>query len=109
MKLVIGGASQGKRAYAAEYYGDDFEIIADFHLLILELLKKGASPVEYMNEHLPEYEDKVIICDDIFCGVVPEDPLMRRWRESLGNVIAVIAKESDEVVRVFCGLGVRLK
>lgn len=109
MKLVIGGAYQGKKEYAIEHYGNPENVIPDFHLFILELLKKDVGPVEYLTEHMSDYVDKVIICDDIFCGVVPADPLMRKWRESLGAVLAVITKECDEVVRVFCGLGMRLK
>jgi len=108
MKLIIGGAYQGKGLYAAEHYGG-MEPVHDFHLLVLEWLKNGVDPMAYMDEHLAEYNDKVVICDDIFCGVVPADPLERRWRESLGPVLARLSKDCDEVVRVFCGLGTRLK
>ena len=109
MKLIIGGACQGKRAYAKEQYGENANIVVDFHLFILDLIKKGIDPVEYISGSLRDYSDKVIICDDIFCGIVPTDPLLRRWRESLGHVLGIITRESDEVVRVFCGIGVKLK
>ncbi len=108
MILIIGGAYQGKRQYALEHYVG-LEIVADFHLFILELIKKDVEPVAYVKEHLSDYADKVIICDDISCGVVPMDSLERKWRESLGHTLAFLAKESDEVVRVFCGIGTRLK
>jgi len=109
MKLVIGGANQGKREYAKERYGESENFIADFHLTVLDLVKRGVDPVEYISGRMAEYADKVIICDDIFCGIVPEDPLARKWRESLGRALAIIAKESDEVIRVFCGLGMKIK
>lgn len=108
MKLIIGGAYQGKRQYALEHYADK-SIIPEFHLIVLELLKEDIDPVAYLKEHILEYVDKVIICDDISCGVVPIDPLMRKWREAVGHVLAILAKESNEVVRVFCGIGTRLK
>jgi adenosylcobinamide kinase/adenosylcobinamide-phosphate guanylyltransferase len=104
MKLVIGGAYQGKTEYAREHF-PEMDIVKDFHLLVLETIKIGDNPMEL----LKNCADKVIVCDDIFCGVVPVDPLTRKWREELGRVLAAAAKESDEVVRVFCGLGTRLK
>ncbi len=108
MKLVIGGAYQGKGEYVSENYRD-MEVVRDFHMLVLELIKGEVDPVRYIAERLPEYRNKVIICDDISCGVVPIDPLTRKWREVLGHTLAVVARESDEVVRVFCGIGTRIK
>lgn len=108
MKLIIGGAYQGKRQYAIENFGGE-NIIADFHLTVLKLIKNGNDPLEYVKKNMQNYKDRVIICDDISCGVVPTDPLMRKWREAVGQVLAYIAKECEEVVRVFCGLGTRIK
>lgn len=108
MILIIGGAYQGKYAFAAKNYNTGL-IIRDFHLYILDLIKKGIEPVSYMKEHLNEYRDKVILCDDISCGVVPIDATERRWREDLGHVLGLISGESDEVYRIFCGLSVKLK
>ncbi len=108
MKLIIGGAYQGKKQYALENYSDE-NILEDFHLLVLDMLKKDIDVMAYVKEHINEYRDKVIICDDISCGVVPMDTLMRKWREAVGHTLGFLAKESDEVVRVFCGIGTRLK
>lgn len=108
MKLIIGGAYQGKGQYALENYADK-STVADFHLVVLELLKNNIDPLAYIKGHLPDYADMVILCDDISCGVVPVDPLTRKWREVLGHTLAFLATESDEVVRVFCGIGTRLK
>ena len=108
MKLIIGGAYQGKTEYACENYAG-MGTITGFHLIVLGMLKNGADPVEEVKVSLPEYADKVIICDDISCGVVPVDPLMRKWREELGRVLAILSKESDEVVRLFCGIPTILK
>lgn len=108
MKLIIGGAYQGKRKYALENYQDQ-SIIEDFHIIVLELLKNDIEPVAHIKEQLINYKNKVIICDDISCGIVPMEPLMRKWRESLGHILAILAEESDEVVKVFCGIGMRLK
>ena len=49
----------------------------------------------------------VIIFDDIFCGVVPMDELLRKYREIAGRFVQQIAKNAD-VYRVFCGRGIKL-
>ena len=108
MKLIIGGAYQGKRHYALERYGDE-EMVVNFHLQVLEWLKQEVDPVLQLQAQLSDYQNKVIVCDDISCGVVPVDPLMRAWREAMGHTLAVLVKESEEVVRVFCGIGMQLK
>jgi adenosyl cobinamide kinase/adenosyl cobinamide phosphate guanylyltransferase len=108
MKLIIGGAYQGKTQYARERY-PEIEVITEFHLMILDMVKSGVDAVEKVKAALPEYADKVIICDDISCGVVPIDATARKWREDLGRVLAILSKESDEVVRLFCGIPTRLK
>ncbi len=108
MKLVIGGAYQGKLDYARKTY-TDMSIVEDFHLKVLDMLKNDVDPMTHVKENIEINRDTVIICDDIFSGVVPIDPLMRRWREELGRVCAYISAESDEVVRLFCSIPTRLK
>ncbi len=108
MKLIIGGAYQGKKQYALENFNGE-EIIEDFHLKVLDMLKTNTDVMQYIQEHLEDYRDKVIICQDISCGVVPIDPLMRKWRETVGHALGFLAKKSDRVIRVFCGIGTSLK
>ena len=57
-------------------------------------------------EHLKgqDLSDKVIICMDIFCGVVPIDATMRLWRHTTGLVCQYLAQNADSVSRIFCGL-----
>jgi len=119
MVLVIGGAYQGKLDYVMETYpgksvyhcdtdtpDPDFsaDVINALHLLVLARVKKGADTLEYLRERLPLLRDKIIICDDISCGVVPADPEARLWRETTGRCLALLAKNAGEVVRVFCGI-----
>jgi len=108
MKLIIGGAYQGKTAYAQEHYGD-LDMVKDFHLEVLEWVKQGIDPVTYVKENMTIYQGQIIVSDDVSCGVVPIDPVLRKWREEMGRTLTLLAKESSEVVRVFCGLGTRLK
>jgi len=108
VKLIIGGAYQGKTEYAREQYVG-MDIVTEFHLKVLDMVKDGVDAVEKVKSSLPEYADKIIVCDDISCGVVPVDAVMRKWREELGRVLAILSRESDEVVRLFCGIPTRLK
>lgn len=108
MILIIGGAYQGKYEYARAHY-NEADIINRFHLEVLTWIRHGITPETYIKEHLADYADKVIVCDDISCGVVPTDPTIRRWREELGRVLAVLAAHSDQVYRLFCGIATSLK
>ena len=58
---------------------------------------------------LPELADSVVICEDIFCGVVPVDPEMRAWREATGRMMNELCRHADRVVRLFCGIPQVLK
>ncbi len=127
MTIIIGGAYQGKTAYATEQYGlsaDDIfpcenethidfskRCINGFHLLVLAQLQAGIDPVGYIRDQLNTLntEDRIIIIDDISCGVVPMDPLMRLWREALGYTLAVLTRDASRVQRIFCGLANELK
>ena len=123
MKLIIGGAYQGKLDYALETYGltekDVFtcdeestaigfeeKIIDHFERYVLALEKLGQNPERTIKTMIPagRFEDRIVIADDISQGVVPTDQITRAWREDTGRCLVMLAKEADEVVRVFCGI-----
>ena len=124
MILIIGGAYQGKLSYAMEHYkpaavfncdgsGTEIDFSADainyLHKLILVQLREGIDPMDYIKRHVAEMRTKIIICDDISCGVVPVDAEMRTWREAVGCCLNYLSSEADEVIRLFCGIGSRIK
>jgi hypothetical protein len=125
MILVFGGAYQGKLEYVIRNYGIqednifyceeskeiDFSrrVVYGLDKLILNLIKGGADPLEYINNSLDEFNDKIIICTDISGGVVPMDPVMRKWREAVGRCMALLAGRAERVVRIFCGIGTVIK
>ncbi len=111
MILIIGGAHCGKRAYAASAFGYEFEQMSnqlddapvlydlqallrnqDFELLLPALLKK-----------------RVVICNEVGCGVVPIDDQDRAWRETVGRACCALANLAQRVIRVQCGIGVVIK
>jgi len=125
MVLIFGGAYQGKLEYAIENYkiredeifycGNNKEIdfskkvIYGIEKLTLNLLKDESDPLEYINKNIDKIKDKIIICTDISCGVVPTDPLLRQWREAVGRCMALLSHKAERVIRVFCGIGTILK
>lgn len=121
MILIIGGAFQGKRAFAIDEFKIDEHDMADgatvaldklsgvkaiynFHLLIKRMIDEGADPY-IIFDSMPS----VIICDEIGSGLIPIDEKDRRWREAVGRVLSVAAKRADTFIRVFCGLPIVLK
>ena len=125
MRLILGGAYQGKLDYAmahanpaaSVFQGTETEPEIDFakdvinslHRTVLAQLRGGLNPLAYMENHLEELKSKTIICDDISCGVVPVDREMRLWRETVGRVLVSLSGQADEVIRVFYGLGTKIK
>lgn len=148
MKLVIGGAYQGKLTYAKETYhisegwvdgrtcGPE-EImtcrgIHHFHEYVKRMLAGGdpekAEPeggmIQFSGDSLSRLEEDaekfaealsesnpelVVVSTELGCGVVPMEKADRLWREAAGRLCTCIAGKADEVVRVVCGIGVRIK
>lgn len=120
--LIVGGACQGKREYAQKAFGlNEREIlpwneereatscIADLHLRVRACLEKGLTQQEVLDKLLPFCRGKIVLCDDIFCGVVPLDALERQWREVTGRLLCRLAQEADSVIRMQCGLPQAIK
>ncbi len=120
MILIIGGSYQGKLKYAMNRYllndSDIFycenksridfckKVIYGLDRLVLNQLKSGIDPAVYIDENIEAIKDKIIICTDIFCGVVPVDDLFRRWRDETGRIMIRLAGESESVIRIFLGI-----
>lgn len=126
MKLIFGGAYQGKLDYAKSTYNltekdvhhcdmesmvinFDKKIIAGLDKFVLACIKEGVNAKECLEDNVEKLRDKIIICDDISQGVVPLDPTERAWREMTGRCMIYLGQEADEVIRVFCGLGNKVK
>lgn len=138
MRLVIGGAYQGKLAYAQKTYGiadgwidgaacapeEIFSCrgIYNFHEYVKRLApaeaRRGAeeSPLfleqraeQFAEELFRRNPELVIVANELGCGIVPLERSDRLWRELTGRICTCLAARSAEVVRVVCGIGVRLK
>ena len=126
MILIIGGVYQGKLAYTQNRFkvandqiyfcnAEDTAmpqskaVIYEIDRWILALVQAGMDVAIEVEKFAAANQDAVIICNDISCGVVPIDPVMRKWREAVGRATARLAQQSDEVIRLFCGIPSRLK
>ena len=126
MILVIGGAYQGKLAYAQErfnltetdvFFCSDVDsampqnkrIIHEVDKWILALLRANKNVHEQTTQFVEKHGDAIIICNDISCGVVPTEAILREWRDAVGRSTSEIAQHSNEVIRLFCGIPTRIK
>ena len=47
--------------------------------------------------------------DEIGYGIVPMDLFQREYREKTGRICTELAERSEEVYRIICGIGMRIK
>lgn len=130
MILVFGGAYQGKLEYALDKFDMTAEdvyrcsrdgemdlsktVIYGLEEFVYWCTENGAEAKEvlagrFTSNELQPYADKIFIANDVSQGLVPMDATDRAFREMMGRTLLYLAKEADEVHRVFCGIGQRLK
>ncbi len=124
MIMVIGGAHQGKLAYARRLWPDiawaggrtcgEEEIfrcggIYGFHEYIAGRMRDSADLSVLPGKLWAENPGIVIVTDEIGCGIVPAERHLREYRELTGRICTELAAVSAEVHRVLCGIGTRIK
>ncbi len=124
MILIIGGAYQGKLDYAkAAHCLSEQDIFTctgmeiDFSRrciyaleeFTLACVQQGVDPIAWFKARREQWQDAIVICQDIFCGVVPMGEDMRAWRHNTGQLCKYLSGEAQQVSRIFCGLEQRLK
>ena len=76
---------------------------------IEEFTLNHADPIGYFQALRGQWQDSILILQDIFCGVVPMGAENRAWRQRTGRLCQYLSKEATQVSRIFCGLEQRLK
>lgn len=125
MILIFGGAYQGKLDFAKEKFNvkdeDVFfsttekdidwsaKVLCHMDQAFLRHVRDGKESREELALHLDELKDKIVIVNDISQGIVPMEADLRAWREMTGRAMLYLSKEAEEVYRVFCGLGDKIK
>ena len=122
MELIIGGQYQGKTDWAkAEFSLSD----GDFAVCEGAELPKNSRAISHLERFtracveagldpcaeadFEALDDKILLCDEISSGLVPMDPVDRKWRDDTGHFLARLAGRAEHVTRIFCGLPLRLK
>lgn len=127
MKLVIGGTAQGKLEYVLLKHdvqknmvwdgvlpndrelNGNIVIINHLHQWIKNCMVSGECPEDEIMSFLDCNEDCIIICDEIGNGIVPIDPFEREYRERTGRILVQLAMRAEEVERIICGIGQKIK
>lgn len=127
MKLVIGGTAQGKLEYVLLKHdvqknmvwdgvlpndrelNGNIVIINHLHQWIKNCMVSGGCPEDEIMSFLDCSEDCIIICDEIGNGIVPIDPFEREYRERTGRILVQLAMRAEEVERIICGIGQKIK
>lgn len=126
MEFIIGGYAQGKTSFACEHYKIEPEHVADgavisieeagkslviknYHLFLRKAMEQGEDLAALNQTVLTTNPDIILIADEIGCGLVPMEEKEREYRDRVGHLLCEVAKEAEQVYRVFCGIGRRIK
>ena len=124
MVFIFGGAYQGKLDYAKNNYslGQVFDcragaptpqmsadIICGLEAFVKDCIGRGIEAADWFRDRKEEWRDKVLIMQDMSQGIVPMDKEERAAREMSGRLMIYLAGEAEEVIRVFCGIGEKIK
>ena len=106
MELVIGGAFQGKLAYALETYGLTESDVCDLAVCDPAPGYRCYRHLEALSRREPDAERYLPLFEN---AVVPMDGEERAWRERYGLLLQKFARNAAHVTRIFCGLSEVLK
>ena len=124
MEMIIGGAFQGKCAYARKTHpevawknGADLEKedlmtvdgVLDFQEYIKKELKADRNVAGLAEELSEKNPDIILVSQEVGYGVVPMDAFDRKYREAVGRVCTGLAAKCSKVTRVVCGIGTVIK
>ncbi len=73
------------------------------------LVAAKREPLEEVKKLLEACPDGIFVMDEIGNGIVPMEREERIWRDAVGQAGCFLAARAEEVVRVVCGLPMRIK
>lgn len=117
MILVFGSAYPGKTAFVEKTlkFGKDeiFQCsekkecatitLSSTHCIYMSLdpVERGENPIEYIQQNLPMFRDKIIICDDISCGIVPLGKDLRLYRDQVVKLCRFFPEKPMKYIAFF--------
>ena len=110
MIFVTGPLYSGKKTYLKNRFGWSEEelhqnAVCDAHTLVDG--SESKAQLEALAEKLAQ--EKAVTAAEVGGGVVPIEKAQRAQREAAGRLAILLAGQSEETVRVFCGIAARLK
>lgn len=126
MRVVIGGAHNGKRDYvkqqlakeknsAVEWIenrlptaGHTFVVVSGLEKWLGDFKGSEEEAIELVMNALKERES-IVILTDISRGIVPMDAKARALRDRCGRLYQKIMTEADEVIQVWYGIPKTIK
>lgn len=126
MIFIYGGIAQNKLKFTLEKFSlsesDVFDaekkdisylrnekVIYHFDRIAEKWIESDMDPLGEIVKIKDRLADRIIISNEVGCGLVPADSRERKYREAVGRINCILAEKSDTVYRVCCGLGLMLK
>ena len=105
MILVLGGRYQGKHEFVKKNF-------RSFDILEFDELINDPDGVQGFIGRLSNdgnTDRTVVVANENSSGIIPDDPEEIRFREDYNRELIRISEEAEEVYRVFCGIGMKIK
>ena len=120
MELILGGASQGKEAYAKEKYKKapldvtwQEEILWNHFHRCVRLWQQQERTLEQMQQYVDAVCAKtshlILISNEVGNGVVPLQQEDRAYRDLVGALLIRYAKKAERVERIICQIPQKIK
>ena len=124
MRVIIGGAHNGKRDYVKELLADEQYAWVDCsdgkldlpsgQKIVIDriehwLMQTDESEATELILKAIEGKDVIFILTDIGRGIVPMDAEQRALRDACGRLYQQLIAQADEVTRIWYGLAQTLK
>jgi adenosylcobinamide kinase/adenosylcobinamide-phosphate guanylyltransferase len=83
-------------------------------LWLSNLMLAGHSHIEEDGRRLADVASRartriIFVTNEVGCGIVPDDPLTRRFRDEAGRLNQMMAEKATEVHWMIFGIGLRIK
>lgn len=117
MVLITGGAYSGMEEFALQLYvkqNNTKKMHTVFiHKIIEDFYDKGEPLTKFLQNWILKNEiegvELLLIHEEVGCGLIPDSKEKRENREIQGRAGCFFAEKADEVYRVCCGLGLKIK
>lgn len=124
MRVIIGGAYNGKRAYVKRellgkqsfqwFEGElptgsiDNVVVTDLDKWLARFESDENTAIQSVIAAL-ENKNSIVVLTDIGRGIVPMNPKDRELRDRCGRLYQRLMKEADEVIQIWYGIPKKIK